>query len=223
MKTQSWITLTAAVCGLIVAAGCATPFKYNPSHVQQYPAIANNEGLEIVDGTDVRPKKERRPKWKPAAQQVVANALEDELTHAKLFQHVTVKVRDTVSSVPPQIPIAVTFRVKKLELFNDYKAGEVAGGAALGLLGLPGVFIAASIPTKFVSDAEVEFEVFDMKTRRSVFVKTYSESRSLTQNAYKGQNPLFQQTSDVLEAVVTRFVKDLCALPLCRQTVLTGT
>ena len=99
MKTQSWITLTAAVCGLIVAAGCATPFKYNPSHVQQYPAIANNEGLEIVDGTDVRPKKERRPKWKPVAEQVVANALEDELTHAKLFQHVTVKVRDTVSSV----------------------------------------------------------------------------------------------------------------------------
>jgi hypothetical protein len=196
-------------------AGCSTPFTYTPKHAQQYSALSNNRGLAIVGGSDARLKKEKRPKWKPVAEQVVANALADELNHARLFQRVNINLKGTSAHTAPEYSLAVSFRVKKLQLFNDYTAGEVAGGAALGLLGIPGVFIAASIPTKFVSDAEVEFEVFDVATKQSVFAKDYSETRACTQNAYKGQKPLMEQTSDALEAVIVRFVKDLSGLPVC--------
>jgi hypothetical protein len=212
------------IAAILLFAGCSTPFTYTPKHAQQYSAISNDRGLAIVEGLDARVKKEKRPKWKPTAEQVVANALADELNHARLFQRVNVNLKHTVAQTAPEYSLAVSFRVKKLQLFNDYTAGEVAGGAALGLLGLPGVFIAASIPTKFVSDAEVEFEVFDVATKELVFAKNYSETRACTQNAYKGQKPLMEQTSGALEAVIVRFVNDLTALPVCgRVAVQTGT
>jgi hypothetical protein len=76
------------------------------------------------------------------------------------------------------------------------------------------VFIAASIPTKWESSAEVAFEVYDAQTKQTVFKKSYSATRNLDANAYAGMNQQKQQSSEVLEQIVKEFVADIAALPL---------
>lgn len=215
----NWLYVPLMLTGsFLVGCGGGVPFKYSPSHAGTYPAIANKGGAEILKGRDVRDKESRKGiPWKESVESIVADAVADELRHAKLFLHVEVSKSEAPSC--STCSHAIKFNVRRLRLYNQVSAGEVAGGAALGLLMVPGIFIAASIPTKWESSAEIEFEVLDPRSKATVFRKVYSETRVIEVNAYAGLEPKLQQTSDVLEAVVKEFVSDLAQLPLSTQAV----
>jgi hypothetical protein len=208
--------LLVLVVALSFGSGCSAPFKYKPKYEQSYAPVLNNRGLEIVKGQDLRKEEEKQPHWSKKVEVIVAHALADELNHAKLFKRVN--VRSDRSSVGKNFSHFVEFRVKKFQLYNPTHGAEKFGRNALGRLGWRGVLIAASMPAKFVSEVEVEFEVFDAATKQSVFTKSYSETRSLNANGYEDTKPQLQQTSEALEAVVAKFVKDLTTLPLSRQS-----
>src|SRR5690349_13999834 len=99
-----------ALLATVLFTGCSTPFKYNPKHDQHYSAATRNVGIAIVAGEDARLKKEKRPRWKPAAEEVVANALSDELKYANLFQMVRIDLKKRPEAVQDSV-YAISFRV----------------------------------------------------------------------------------------------------------------
>jgi hypothetical protein len=199
--------------------GCGTSFAYKPKRDAVYTGIPSSKGVEVLKGADIRDKKDRKGvKWNKPVEQIVADALVDELKNSKLFSRVDLHSSNQTFAVSGTYSYRVTFAVKRLRLYNPPKVGEIAGGAALGLLGVPGIFIAASIPTKWESNAEVKFEVFDGETQSSVLKKSYTSELSLSANAYAGNSRQKQQTSDVLERVIGQFIADLATLPLSQKT-----
>lgn len=200
---------------LCLGAGCATRFNYQPRHDQTYAPIPNNLGVEITRAEDLRNEEEKQPKWSRKVEVIVARALADELDHAKLFQRVKIHLSGPLAD--NRYSHIVELRVRTFEYYTPTNAFEVGRGA-LKWLGVRGTLIAESIPRTIVSEVEVEFEVLDATTRQTVFLKTYSESRSLKANGYEGKKRQMQQTSDALETVVKRFVRDLSQLPFSRES-----
>ncbi len=164
----------------------------------------------ILTGEDLRPGEERRPDWAGQAEPIVARALTDELKHAQLFS----RVKNHAGTVnPKKYPELVKFRVKKFECYNRPAFLETTGRDLLRLQGLRGELIAESIPTKYISEVEVEFEVMDAATQKIIFVRDYSATRTGSANGYQGADPQIQQTSAALESVITQFITDLSRIP----------
>jgi len=204
---NQYLFLTVAV--LTLGVGCST-FKYTPKHDQIYTSIGNRSGLAIRTGLDSRSEEEKRPNWTKNAEKIVALALADEVKHAKLFARVKMHA-DSVSL--KKYSEIVGFRVIKFECNNQPAFLETTGRKLLRFQGIQGALIAESIPTKYVSKVEIEFTVLSASTQQSIFVKTYSASRSFIVNGYQGSSPKVQKTSAALEAVITQFVADLTRLP----------
>jgi hypothetical protein len=199
---------------LSLVAGCSTSFKYTPQYDQTFSAIANQTGLAIQKGQDLRPSEEIQPDWAKNAKAIVARALADEVKHGGLFQRVKI-VDEPIN--PKKYSETVQFRVKKFGCYNRAEFLERMGRDLLRFQGIRGALIAESIPTKYISDIEIEFEVLDPSTGQSVFVKTYSAIRTASLNGYQGEKPKVQQTSAALEAVITQFMEDLEKIPLSRN------
>jgi hypothetical protein len=197
------IAVLTAVCFL---PGCGTAFNYNPKHDQSYSAIPDNLGLEIAGGADRRLEEEKRPEWSRNAQVIVAHALADEIQHAGLFRRVKIHLNGPAGL--KRFSYFVEFRVDAFQMFPQSGTAEQFGRTALEALGWRGALISASIPITWESQVKLEFEVFDAANQRSIFSRSYSESRNLRVNGYQGKSRQIQQTSDCLEAVVQQFVGD---------------
>ncbi len=111
----------------------------------------------------------------------------------------------------------VQFRVIRFECYNHPAFLETTGRELLLTQGIRGVLIGESIPTKYISEVEIRFEILDASTQESVFSKTYSATHAMSINGYEGEKPKIQQTSSALEAVITQFVADLAKIPLSQR------
>jgi hypothetical protein len=220
MKIEHWkhklghlflVAITIPVLG----TGCSTSFKYNPKHDQTYATIANGAGLAIRTGQDLRPVDERQPGWVKDAEAIVARALADEVKHAQLFNRVKIHMDSANLNKYSEV---VQFRVTKFECRNRAGFLETTGRDLLISKGIRGALIADSIPTKYVSEVEIEFAVVDPSTQNRVFAKTYSATRTVTANGYEGEKSKVRQTSAALEEVVTQFVADLTKIPLSKHS-----
>lgn len=159
---------------------------------------------------------EKQPKWSRKVAVIVADALADELNHNRVFQRVKIKL----GGQPPARDFShwIAFKVRKLQFAEHSSVLEKVGKEVLRWRAPGGLWIAPSIPAKFISEVEIEFEVFAPGAIQPVFVKSYTESGSIWVNGYEGQSRQIQETSAALEKVVNRFVADLVKLPLSRQT-----
>jgi hypothetical protein len=207
-----WCALVAWLC---LGAGCGTPFKYQPGHQATYRPISNNQGVAIFRGEDLREETGKQPKWSRKVAVIVADALADELNHNHVFKRVKVNL----GGKPPAKDFShwIAFKVRKLHFAEHSSTLEKVGKEVLRWRAPGGFWIAPSIPAKFISEVEIEFEVFAAGAAQPVFVRSYAESGSVWANSYQGQTPQIQQTSAALEKVVSRFVADLVRLPLSRQ------
>jgi hypothetical protein len=171
--------------------------------------------VAIIRGEDLREETGKHPKWNRKVAVIVADALADELSHNRVFQRVKVNLRGK----PPAKDYShwIAFKVRKLHFAEHSSVLEKVGKEVLRWRAPGGLWIAPSIPAKFISEVEIEFEVFAAGTAQSVFVRSYSESGNVWVNGYEGQSRQIQQTSAALEKVVSRFVADLVKLPLSRQ------
>ena len=199
-----WRGCFVAIIGL--CAGCSPSFHYTPAFGKISPAITGSTGLAISTGLDLRPTDQRQPDWAKNAELIVSDALAEEVRHAKLFH----RVKTHAGSVNlKKYSEVVRFRIQTFECRNEPAFFEQAGRELLRDRGFHGVLIAASIPSKYVSQVTIEFEVLEASTQRSIFVRTYSATGSITVNGYQGEKPKIKQTSDELEVVLTQFVGDL--------------
>jgi hypothetical protein len=205
------VLLTVMSVGLMT--GCTT-FKYSPKHAQVYDSLANRGGLAISTGTDSRLESAKLPAWAKNAESIVAHALAEEIKHAKLFDRVKIHAG---SATPKRYSEFVRFRVVKFECAERPMFLENWGKRLLQFQGIRGALIAESIPSKYVAEVELEFEVFDAPDGRSVLSKTYSASQEFNANGYEGSASKMQNTSAVLESVIAQFVRDLVKLPLSQQ------
>ncbi len=194
---------------LPLITGCSTSFKYTPAHAQTYAPVAGGVGLAIQTGSDARSDEEIRPAWAKNAETIIARAIADEVKYAKSFQRVKIHA-DTVNL--KKYSEVVRFRMLKFECYNQPVFLESAGQEFFKYQGLRGALIGASIPSKYVSEVEIEFEVRDAATQQIRFTKTYSATRASGINGYQGETPKVQQTSAALESVITQFVADLVNL-----------
>jgi hypothetical protein len=192
-----------AVCFL---TGCGTSFKYNPKYGQSFSTISESRGVEIAGGVDQRPEDEKQPQWNKPVEVIVARALADEIQHDGLFRKV--KVHLSGPARLNKFSYYIEFRVDAFRMLPRNGMAEQIGRTALGALGWRGALISASIPTTWESQVSVTFEVFDARSKWSLYSRSYSESKSLKANGYQGDSRQIQQTSDCLEAVVKRFVAD---------------
>ncbi|HEY3854606.1 MAG TPA: hypothetical protein VGO67_09455 [Verrucomicrobiae bacterium] len=197
-----------------LCVGCSTSFKYTPTHEQTYAAIANSRGLAIRTGEDLRDTEERQPSWCRNAEPIIAKALAEEVRRAKLFNRVKIHT-DTAN--PKKFSEIIQFRVNKFECASKPSFLESAGRTALELQGIRGALIARSIPRKYTAEVEVDFEVLDAATQRSIFEKSYSTSGTVSINGYQSEKPLVQQMSTALETVLNEFISDLTQIPLSHQ------
>jgi hypothetical protein len=155
------LTLVYAAAGLVVlSTGCSTSFKYTPSHEQTYAPIANQAGLAIRSGQDSRPPEERRPAWTKNAGTIAARALADEVRNAKLFH--LVKIHADRPDLKKYSEV-VQFRVLKFECYNRPVFLEGTWRELLGYSGIRGALIEKSIPSKYVAEVEIEFEVLNAR------------------------------------------------------------
>lgn len=191
---------------IFLCAGCSPSFRYTPVFGKISPAIAGSTGLAISTGLDLRPPDERQPDWAKNAELIVSDALAEEVRHAKLFHRVKTHAE---SANPKKYSEVVRFRIQTFECYNQPAFFEQAGRELLRDRGFHGVLIDASIPSKYVSQVTIEFEVLEAATQRSIFARTYSATGSITVNGYQGEKPKIKQTSDELEVVLTQFVGDL--------------
>lgn len=201
------IAVLTAVCFL---TGCGTRFTYNPKYDRTYPALANNLGMEIAGGVDLRPEEEKPPEWSKNVEGIVARALADEIQHAQLFKRVKIHLNGPTRL--GKFSCFIEFQVEAFEMFPDTGTMEQIGRTALDAMGWRGALISAGIPTTWDSQVKIEFDVFDAATRQPIFSRTYSESRSLNANGYQGKSRQIQQTSDCLEAVLQQFLGDFSRL-----------
>ena len=178
--------------------GCSTSFKYTPTHQQTYAPIANRAGLAIRTGEDLRDAEEKQPSWCKNAEPIVAKALAEEVRRGKLFNRVKIHAD---AANPKKFSEIIQFRVKKFECASKPSFFESAGRTALEIQGIRGALIARSIPRKYTAEVEVEFEVLDAFTQRSVFQKSYPASGTTTLNGYQSEKPLVQQLSKALETI----------------------
>ena len=209
------LSITAAIALFLACllTSCGTPFKYTPSHTATYAKAGNTRGAEILKGKDVRTGRNRKGvKWNKPVENIVADALADELRHSGIFARVEQSRNAAPSADSGAYSHTIAFKVHRLRLYNAATAGEIAGGAALGLLGVPGILIAGAIPTKWESSAEVEFEVTVAGSGQPVLAKTYTATRSISLKGYAGMNQQIRQSSDALEEVVKEFAGDLAGL-----------
>ncbi len=139
----------------------------------------------------------------------MSDALAEEVRHAKLFHRVKIHADSVNLKKYSEI---VRFRIQAFECYNEPAFFEQAGRELLRARGFHGVLIAASIPSKYVSQVTIEFEVLDASTRRSIFDRIYSATGSVSVNGYQGEKPKIKQTSAELEVVLTQFVGDLAKL-----------
>ena len=205
MKTLPPIKVLLALALITLFSGCGAAFKYTPSHTGSYGKSASSGSVEILKGTDVRKGREKNGiKWNKPVQSIVANALEDELRYAGLYSSV-----QQGGTTPSGNGRSIDIQVHCLQLENVKTGGEIAGDVMLGFLGVTGGLISAAIPTKWVSNAEVDFAVSDAGGTQSVFQRRYKATRSVSLNGYKGMSQQFRQTSEVLEDLVKQFVSDL--------------
>ena len=214
-KQKLGCIFVAAIAIPILGTGCSTSFDYTPRHDQTYASIGNATGLAIRTGQDLRSGEEKQPGWAKDAEVIVARALADEVKHAQLFRRVKIHM-DSVN--PKKYSEMVQFRVIKFECRNRAGFLETTGRDLLISKGIRGALIADSIPTKYVSDVEIEFDIVDLSTENPVFSKTYSATRTVTANGYEGEKSKMQQTSAALEEVVSKFVADLTKTPLSRRS-----
>ena len=202
------LTTLSAMLFVIVAvgAGCATSFKYRSDYAHSFSPMAGEQGLAIRTGQDARPMEERQPAWAADAEKIVARALADEVKHAKLVRRVKIHAD---AANPKKYPLAIAFRVEKFECHNQAAFLEGTGRTLLELQGIRGALIAESIPSKYISEVQVDFEVSDVATGQSFLTKTYSAMRTERLNGYQGENAKVLLTSGALEEVVTQFLSDL--------------
>jgi hypothetical protein len=205
---RSLLILVGAILVPLIT-GCSTSFKYTPAHNQAYAPVAGGVGLAIQTGSEARSNEEIRPAWAKNAETIIARALVDEVKYSKSFPRVKIHA-DTVSL--KKYSRVVRFRVLKFECYNQPAFLESAGQEFFKYQGLRGALIGASIPSKYVSEVEIEFEVRDAATQQIMFTKTYSATRSSGINGYQGEKPKVQQTSAALESVITQFIGDLLKL-----------
>lgn len=188
-----------------ICLGCST-FKFTPLHPPVGGEGEPRTGLAIQTGEDLRPANERRPAWCQNAEKIVARALAEEVRDAKLFRRVKIHA-DRVN--PARYNEYVQFRVRKFQCYNQAGFLESTGRTFLRFQGLRGALIADSIPSKYISQVEVEFEVRNGPDEPPIFDKTYSATRTDSFNGYQGEKPKIQQTSAALEDVLTQFLVDL--------------
>lgn len=147
-----------------------------------------------------------QPGWAVNAEKIVASALADEVKHARMFERVKLHAGPVD---PNKYSEMVEFRVIRFECSNRPAVMETTGRELLSAGGIRGVLIADSIPSKYISKVEIEFEVLDPPTHRSLLIKTYTATRTFSVNRYQGEGPKMQNTSVALEDVVSQFVSDL--------------
>jgi hypothetical protein len=194
---------------LSLGGGCSR-FSYSPTYPASYAPVANRAGLAIRRGKDLRPPDEITPDWCTPAEPIVARALADEVRHANLFDRVEMHAR-TVN--PQKYPTMVECDVLEFDCVPKVSFFENKGRTMLRMLGIRGHLIAASIPSEYTSDVEVQFEVLDTASGRPKFTRTYRAQRARSFNRYQGKTPLMQQTGATLEDVLARFIRDLAGLP----------
>ena len=204
--------VTALVYNLFLG-GCAPQgikLKYTPVHDQTYPAKTAIHDVQVVPLEDARaPKLKKQTKWDRSAQSLAADILVDQLVFCKCFKRVSIVSNTAVEAGPGDHDIRINVRVIKLQLFEDISSGKLVGAAALGVLMIPGVIIAGSLPETYVADAEVEFEATDMKTRRVILKKTYAAKGTLRHSEFGALDPVMHLASKVYEDAVKQFVLDL--------------
>lgn len=213
IQTRTYARLMVLLPLLCLATGCSTSFKYTPQHNRAYHPVTRQPGLAIARGEDLRTVDTIRPAWTQNAEAIVAQALANEVKHGKLFQRVKIHA-DPVN--PQKYSTVVQFWVLKFECYNQADFLQSAGRDLLQMQvpGFRGSLIAASIPVKYVSEVEIEFTVLDAASGQSLFIRTYSATRSDSFNGYQGDKPEVLLTSTTLEAVLTQFVADMANLPL---------
>ena len=198
-----------AVALLGFCAGCATSFRYTPSHGQTYAVRSEQLGLAIRTGEDSRLANEIQPPWAENAEKYIARAVRDEVEGAKLFHRVKIHVNDVN---PKRYSTTVQFRILKFDCVSQAGILETTGKNILRFQGVRGALIAKSIPTKYISEVTVEFSVQDAVTQTTLMSQTYSATREVPLNGYQSDEPKVAQTSAALESVVTRFVVDLAKI-----------
>ena len=207
------ITFLFALGVLGFGAGCST-FKYTPGYDHVYAPIVNRRGLAIAPGEDSRLEAEKRPSWAKNAATIAARALTDEVKHARLFDRVKTRPGSLNSRKFSEV---VQLRVIKFECYNQTAFLETTGRKILDFQGIQGALISKSIPSKYVSEVEIEFTVLDASTQEKVLARTYVSERHFLVNGYQGNSRKIRMTSEALESVITQFVADLAKLPISQQ------
>lgn len=194
----------------LLLTGCGTRFKYQPSHAQSYRTIADNRGIAIIRGEDLRIDT-THPDWSPEVPTIVADALADELKHNRVFQRVKVR-RSLPGTSNRDFSHLVTFHIQEFEYHDESNTLESLGRVALRSKGDAGPWIARSIPAKYVANVQVQFDVIDPRTRKTIFTKSYAARETVRANDYQSDSPQIRATSVALEKVITRFATDLVSL-----------
>lgn len=199
----------------LLLTGCSTRFKYQPSHAHSYRPVANNHGIAIIRGEDLRIDTSQ-PDWRPDVPTIVANALADELKHNRIFQRV--KIRSSLPGTSNRdFSYLVTFHIQDFEYHDESNALESLGRVALRVKGDAGPWIARSIPAKYVANVQVQFNVLDPRTHQTIFTKSYAERETARANDYQSDSPQMHATSVALEKVIRRFTTDVVNLPAKRK------
>jgi hypothetical protein len=200
-----------AIACLLLASGCAPHFRYAPGHDATYSVIEIFRGVQIErDATERVAKAEGEISWSKSDSQIIANALADELKHAKLFRRVDiVKVADPTRRQDKYSHV-IRFDIRKFRLSPRENLAQSAGRAALKSRGRHGYFIDKGIPREWVAEVEIEFELRDASGGGRSFTRKYSATPgSVTVRGYSDGKEERQQMSEALEEVVKAFVADV--------------
>ncbi len=189
----------------LLFSGCANSFHFTPGGELIHVASPKEAGLAIGRGSDSRPDDEIRPDWSRNANKIVARALAVEAAREDVFHRVKIGPRRNLAKFSK----AVDFNVRKFECYNQPSRFEQTGRELLRFgAGVRGALISASIPSKFTVEVEIEFQLQDTASGRTLFTKTYSASRVDYFNGYQGEDPKMRLTSAALDKVLRDFLRD---------------
>lgn len=204
-----------AIACLLLASGCAPRFKYAPHHDASYSSTPKYRGVQIERGETERiVKSENEISWSRSGSQIIANALADELKYAKLFRPVDiVKVADPMRRKDTYSHL-IQFEIRKFRLGTDENIAQKTGRAALKSQGTGGYFINKAIPSKWVAEVVIEFQLRDARSGARILARTYTaKPRSVTTGGFSDGKAERQQMSEALEEVVKAFVSDIAKNP----------
>ena len=194
--------------------GCATPgidFKFAPNN-----SIICDKHIDrplfIEKGIDSRVETEKRPTWTKPVEQLVANALANKLAHANLYGKI---INNIEATSPPTSDIIgdgieISFDIIKFQAFEDVPTSHYVRAGLLGIFMLPGIIAAGSLPEKFVSEIQIDFNVTDLPSRKNIMHKGYHNTQFLEHSEIGSRDVVLAQTGSVLETIIGDFISDLC-------------